>query len=170
VRQSGWISGALIGLAACTAATTELIGCGGGSGTSRPSETPIQVAGSYDIRKSVVEDTCGLSRPGDVFNNPGTVQHSPGATEFVLNDHGSRDLPGTLRRDGGFDLRPMSSLVMDTIPATDTFEGGRFTAAGFALRSTTVLQGSPVAGAPDGACRVVTLWDATKQGAPNVIP
>ncbi|HYU40701.1 MAG TPA: hypothetical protein VEQ84_00985 [Vicinamibacteria bacterium] len=180
MRQSGWISGALVSLAACTAATTgligcaaatiELIGCGGGSGTSRPSETAIQVGGSYDIRKSVVEETCGLSRPGDVFNNPGTVQHSPGATEFVLSDHGSRDLPGTLRRDGGFDLRPMSSLVMDTIPATDTFEGGRFTATGFALRSTTVLQRSPVTGAADGPCRVVTTWDATKQGAPNVIP
>jgi len=146
VRQSGWISGALVSLAACTAATTELIGCGGGSGTSRPSESAIQVAGSYDIRKSVVEETCGLSRPGDVFSNPGTVQHSPGATEFVLSDHGSRDLPGTLRRDG------------------------RFTATGFVLRVTTVLQRSPVAGAPDGPCRMVTLWDATKQGAPNVIP
>jgi len=160
VRQPGWVLGALVSLGAC----------GGGSGTSRPSESAIQVAGTYDIRKSVTEETCGLSRPGDVFTNPGTVQHSPGATEFVLNDHGTRDLPGTVRRDGGFDLRPASSVVMGTIAATDTFEGGRFTATGFVLRDTTVLQRSPAAGAPDGPCRVVALWSGTKQGAPNVIP
>jgi len=169
-RRAGWVWSAFVSLAACTAATTELIGCGGGGGTGGPSAAALQVAGTYDIRKSVTEDTCGLSHPGDVFTNPGTVQHSPGATEFVLNDHGTRDLPGTVRRDGGFDLRPTSSLVMGTIPATDTFESGRFTATGFVLRVTTVLQRSPVEGAPDGPCRVVTLWDATKQGAPNVIP
>ncbi len=98
------------------------------------------------------------------------MQHVPGAADFILNDHGTRDLPGTVRRDGGFDLRPSSSLVMNTIPATDTFDGGRFSATGFVVRVTTVLQRSPAAGAPDGPCRVVTMWEATKQGSPNVIP
>jgi hypothetical protein len=162
-KQAGWVCAAVVSLAACG-------GGGGGGVTATPSGPLLQVAGAYDIRKSVIEETCGLSRPGDVFTNPGTVAHAPGATDFVLNDHGTRDLPGTVRRDGGFDLRPQSSVVMGTIPATDTFENGRFTATGFALRVTTVLQRSPVADAPAGPCRVVTLWDGTKQGGPNVIP
>ena len=159
MRRAGWGSATLLGLAAC-----------GGAGTGRPSAPLLQVAGAYDIRKSVVEDTCGLSRPGDVFTNPGTVQHTAGGPAFVLNDHGTRDLPGTVGSDGAFDLRPASSIVMGTIPATDTFDGGRFTTTGFTLRDTTVLQRSPVAGAPDAPCRVVALWEGAKQGSPNVIP
>lgn len=163
-RQAGWAGGVIVlSLAACG-------GGGGSTGTGTPSGPPLQVAGTYDIQKSVVEDTCGLGRPGDAFTNPGTVAHSPGATEFVLNDHGTRDLPGTVRRDGSFDLRSQSSVVMDTIAATDTFESGRFSATGFSLRDTTALQRSPVAGAPPGPCRVVAVWEGAKRGAPNVIP
>jgi hypothetical protein len=61
-------------------------------------------------------------------------------------------------------------MVMGTIAATDTFEGGRFTASGFTVRDTTVLERSPAAGAPAGPCRVVASWEGAKQGAPNVIP
>jgi hypothetical protein len=145
-------------------------GCGGGPSTGAPTAPPIQVGGAYDIRKTVLVETCGLSAPGDVFSNPGTVQHTAGATEFVLNDHGTRDLPGTLRGDGTFDLRPFSSLVMSTIAATDTFDQGRFTTSGFTLRATTDLATSPRADAPAGPCRVVARWDGTRQGGANVIP
>lgn len=143
--------------------------CGGG-GPSGPAAPPIQVGGSYEIRKTVLTDTCGLSAPGDVFTNPGSVQHTAGATQFVLNDHGTRDLPGTLRADGTFALQPSSGLVMGTIAAADTFDEGRFTATGFTLRDTTDLAASPVPGAPAGPCRVVARWEGTKQGPPNVIP
>jgi hypothetical protein len=157
------------GLGGCVALLAAA--CGGGSTSpSTPAAPPIQVSGAYDIRKTVLTETCGLGVPGDVFTNPGTVQHAAGATAFVLNDHGTRDLPGTLHADGTFDLRPSSSLVMNTIPATDTFDQGRFTATGFTLRDTTDLQASPVAGVPAGPCRVVARWDGAKQGAPNVIP
>jgi len=145
-------------------------GCGGSNGGTSSPTAVIQVAGGYDIRKTIAEDTCGLSHPGDVITNPGTVAQAAGATDFVLNDHGTRDLPGTLHADGTFDLRPSSSLVMGAIAATDTFAGGRFTVSGFTVRVTTALQASPREGAPPGPCHVVTDWAGTKQGAPNVIP
>jgi hypothetical protein len=161
-RRNAFAAASLIAaLAAC--------GGSGAGGTPTPAAT-IHVAGSYDVRKTVTEDTCGLGASGDVVTNPATVQHATGATDFVLNDHGTRDLPGTVRADGSFDLRPLSSVVMGTIPATDTFDGGRFTATGFAVRNTTALQASPVAGGPAGPCHVVAAWEGTKQGAPNVIP
>jgi len=153
----------------CVAAALLAPACGG-SGTTGPEAPAIAVAGEYVIHKTVTSDTCGLSRPGDAFDNPGTVRHTPGPGPFVLNDHGSRDLPGTVRTDGTFDLQPSSGLVMNTIAARDTFSEGRFTPAGFSLRDTTDLEASPVAGAPPGPCRVVATWSAAKQGAPNVIP
>lgn len=98
------------------------------------------------------------------------MRHTAGASDFVLGDHGTRELPGTVRTDGAFDLRPASSLVMETITATDTFEDGRFTATGFTVRDTTALARSPIGGAADVPCRVVATWEAAKRGAPNVIP
>jgi hypothetical protein len=125
------------------------------------------VGGTYDIRKTVVTETCGLSSPGDAFSNPAEVRHTAGATTLVLNDHGTRDLPGTVNRDGTFTLAVSRSVVMGTIDAVDTWDGGRFTTTGFELRNTTDLASKP-GGGP--ACRVVAVWAGTKQGAPNVIP
>src|SRR5437899_2696943 len=87
----------------------------GGSSPSTPSGPQISVGGTYDIRKTVVSDTCGLSTPGDIFTNPADVRHPPGATTFVLNDHGTRDLSGALNRDGTFTLVPQRTTVMGTI-------------------------------------------------------
>jgi hypothetical protein len=151
----------------CTAALATAVACGGGSSPSTPSGPPLSVGGTYDIRKTVVTETCGLSTPGESFSNPGEVRHTPGATTFVLNDHGTRDLPGTVNRDGTFAIPVSRSVVMGTIDASDTWDGGRFTAAGFEVRATTDLASKP-GGGP--ACRVVTMWAATKQGTPNVIP
>jgi hypothetical protein len=152
---------ALFGMLAVTA------GCSGGSSPSTPSGPQLSVGGTYDIRKTVVTETCGLSTPGDSFTNPGEVRHTAGATAFVLNDHGTRDLPGTVNRDGTFTMPQSRGLVMNTIDAVDTFDNGRFTVSGFELRVTTDLASKP-GGGP--ACRVVTNWAATKQGTPNVIP
>jgi hypothetical protein len=143
---------------------------GGGSGAGGPDRPALAVAGDYLVHKIVLSDTCGLGAPGDAFDNPATVRHTAGATAFVLNDHGTRDLPGAVRTDGGFDLQPSSGLVMNTIPARDTFSEGRFNATGFFLRDTTDLDRSPVAGAPAGPCRVVASWTGSKSGPPNVIP
>ncbi len=129
--------------------------CGGGSSPSTPSGPQISVGGTYDIRKTVVSDTCGLSSPGDSFTNPADVRHTAGATTFVLNDHGTRDLSGTLNRDGTFTLAPQRSIVMGTIGALDTWDPGRFTATGFDVRDTTDLESRP-GGGP--ACRIVATW------------
>jgi hypothetical protein len=145
-------------------------GRGGGTPLPTPTTAAIEVAGSYEIRKSIAEDGCGLGGAGEVLTNPATVRHSRGAAEFVLDDHGTRDLPGSVGAGGAFELRGAASVVMGTIAATDTFEGGRFTATGFTVRDMTVLQRRPPAGAPDVPCRVVANWAATKLGAPNVIP
>jgi hypothetical protein len=147
--------------AAVTAVALVVPGCGS-NGPGSPSEVRIQVAGDYDIRKSVVSDACE-GQTGQT-SNPGRVSHAPGASAFTLNDHGTRDLPGTVNRDGTFSLRPFDGVANMTIPARDTFEGGRFIPTGFEVRVTTVLQTSP---AP---CTVVTQWSATKLGPPNVIP
>src|SRR4029077_16337382 len=106
-------------------------------GGTRPSGPTLAVAGDYTIRKTVLSDTCGLGAPGDVSEPPRTVRETPGQSSFVLNDHGTRDLPGAVRPDGSFDLQQSSGLVMNSIRATDTFSEGRFTAGGFALRDTT---------------------------------
>ncbi|HZR25281.1 MAG TPA: hypothetical protein VFA59_16920 [Vicinamibacterales bacterium] len=154
-RVGRWWGVAMVMVSAC-----------GGSSPSAPA-VQISVGGSYDIRKTVVSDTCGSFAPGTVFSNPGEVRHTAGATTFVLNDHGTRDLPGTINSDGTFALAASRSLVMNTINAVDTFDGGRFTTTGFELRDTTDLDANPNGG---GACRSVATWTGTKSGAPNVIP
>jgi hypothetical protein len=141
-----------------------ITGCGGSGGAAGPSTPLLSVAGAYEIRKTIVSDTCGGS--SETVSNPGEVRHTPGARAFVLNDHGTRDLPGTVDTDGSFSLEPSRGLVGGVVPAVDTFEGGRFTTAGFGVRVTTDLE----AAAGNAACRVVTQWDGAKQGTPNVIP
>jgi hypothetical protein len=150
-------------LAAAIAAAS-LAGCGGSGGGTGPTTPLLSVAGAYEIRKTIVSDTCGGS--SETVSNPGEVRHTPGARAFVLNDHGTRDLPGTIADDGAFSLEPSRGLVGGVVPAVDTFEGGRFTTAGFGVRVTTDLE----AAAGNAACRVVAQWDGAKQGTPNVIP
>jgi hypothetical protein len=133
--------------------------CGGASAPTAPA-VQISVGGIYDIHKTVTVETCGISSPGDGFTTPGEVRHVPGATTLVVNDHGTRDLPGTIKRDGSFTLAQSRGLVMNTINAVDTFDGGQFTLTGFQLRVTTDLESKP-GGGP--ACRVVTNWAARKR-------
>jgi hypothetical protein len=96
------------------------------------------------------------------------VRHTPGASSFVLNDHGTRDLPGTVSSDGSFMLRPFRGPAGD-YTAEDTYDLGRFTAAGFSMRVTTRVFRSQ-ADPPAADCVIVARWAGTKQGAPNVIP
>ena len=150
--------------ALCAAAS----GCGSNGSTTGPTPATIQVAGSYNIHKVTVSDTCGGSQPGDAIDNPGEVRQ-PSATTFVLNDHGTRDLSGSLSSNGTFSIAPVQSVVQNTIPATDTFANGQFTVQGFQVRVTTDLQSNPIT-AGGAACRVVADWTGAKQGAPNIIP
>jgi len=142
--------------------------CGGGGTPTAPTAPRISVAGNYDIHKTVTVDSCGISAPGSSFSNPGEVRHTAGATTFVLNDHGTRDLSGSLNADGSFTIAPTRGLVMNTINAVDTWDGGRFTTAGFDVRVTTDLETSPVNGGPP--CRVITQWAATRVGGQNTVP
>jgi hypothetical protein len=140
-----------------------LAGCGGGTSTPTPL---LSVGGDYSIEKTELSDGCG-GAPG-AFSNPGIVRHTPGATSLLLNDHGTRDLPGTIQRDGTFQLQPFRGPA-GGVDGQDTYDPGRFTTGGFAMRVTTVVfrsQGTP----PLADCTVVTQWAGTKQGAPNVIP
>jgi len=141
-----------------------LAGCGSG-GTSGP--TPVlSVGGDYSIQKTLVSDACDHQQ--GAFTNPGSVRHTPGSTTFVLNDHGTRDLPGSVDRDGTFTLQPFQGPA-GGVAGRDTYDGGRFSATGFSVHVTTVAfrsQGTPPA--PD--CIVVTQWAAVKQGPANVIP
>jgi hypothetical protein len=139
------------------------LACGGGGSSPTPI---IAVAGAYDIRKTFVEDTCPDGLQGQTFTNPGTVSHSPGASRFVLTDHGTRDLPGTVQPDGAFVLEPAHAVVHGTIPALDTWEDGRFTTTGFQVRNVTSLEAT----ATTAACHLVAQWEGTKVGSPNVIP
>src|SRR5262245_40328203 len=91
-------------------AWTTMIGCGRSSPWG-PAGPQLSVGGTYDIRKTVTSDTCGLSFPGDSFTNPGEVRHTAGASSFVLSDHGTRDLPGTVNRDGTFTMPQSRGLV-----------------------------------------------------------
>ena len=152
-------------LAAVFAASA--IACGGAA-TAPTSAPQIQIAGSYSVTKTTVSDTCGVSSPGAVIVTPADVRHTPGAGSFVLVDHGTRELPGTVAGDGTFAMAPFQSLVQGTIAATDTFSGGRFTTTGFSVRDTTDLATSPTTGGPP--CRIVADWSGAKEGAPNVLP
>src|SRR5262249_45683379 len=130
-----------------------LAGCGGSGGTAGPSTPILSVAGAYDICKTIASNTCGGS--SETVSNLGEVRHTPGARAFGFNDHGTRDLSGTVNADGTFSFEPSRGFVGGVIFAVDTFEGGRFTTAGFGVRVTTDLE----AAAGSAACRVVTQWD-----------
>jgi hypothetical protein len=139
-----------------------LAACGGAAAPS----VLIQVAGVYDIQKTFTEDTCGSDLAGRVVTNPGDVSHEPGASSFLLTDHGTRTLRGSVSSDGSFQLEASSGIVHGSIPAVDTFSAGRFTATGFHVHDVTELSAT----ASSAACRLVEDWDATKVGPPNVIP
>src|SRR5262245_53472897 len=111
-----------------------LVSCGGSTPVS--SSPAISVGGGYDIRKTTTFNSCNPGSVGSAFNNPGEVRQTPGQLTLVLNDHGTRDLPGTLNRDGTFALAPSPGLVMNTIRAVDTFDSGRFTTLGFHVQVT----------------------------------
>ena len=141
------------------------VGCGGSGASPNPAPL-LSIAGDYVIQKTTFSDGCEGRM--DVLSNPGSVRHTPGASTFVLDDHGTRDLPGTVDPTGAFALQPFEGQA-GGVPGRDTFENGRFTTSGFAVRVTTVvLRSRDTPPAPD--CTVVMQWSGAKQGAPNVIP
>jgi hypothetical protein len=139
------------------------IGCGGRTSTPPPSPTgptgALQVAGTYQISQTAVDDTCGVSSAPISFT--GTVAHTAGGTIFTLTDTVGTNFNGTVERDGNFTA--MATVGPDSGGQTysERLEG-RFTATGFS--ATLRVDVSP------RNCRFTRSWTAAKQGAPNVIP
>lgn len=131
-------------------------------GVVRPTDADtagaLRISGAYTLTKTVTSDTCAAGpSPASPFGNPGVIARDPGATTFVLNDHGTRNITGRTNADGTFTVDPLHALVMERIQAVDTFSEGRFTPTGFRAIVTTALAANPNRGG-GGPCRIVTRW------------
>jgi hypothetical protein len=147
-------------------AIVHTIGCGGNPSTPSSPTSPtgsnpgvLQVAGSYQISQTAVDDTCGMSSAPVSF--AGTVAHTAGATTFVLTDTVGTRFTGTVERDGNFTATATQGPDSGGQTYFERLEG-RFTTSGFS--SALRVDVSP------RNCRFTRSWTAVKQGAPNVIP
>ena len=143
-----------------------LAGCGGGNGTSAPPAAPagtLHVAGTYTIARSYVSNTCDPEIPGATTTVTGTVTHAPGGSQFTLANSDGGNFNARIEADGTFTSGVQSRIGVNGESYDLLFEG-RFAVQGF---RATVAVDLFRAG---GACRSVLDWEATKQGAPNVIP
>jgi hypothetical protein len=149
------LSGALIVLL-----SAGLAGCGGDSGPAAANPNDLQVAGSYQINPTIVQNACGSVT---VLPGPAQVTHAAGASDLQLS-HVGQTYTGRVERNGRFLMNP---LVITLAPgSTDTVViEGRFSSNGF---EAEVAVDAAHAGAPP--CRYIVRWQATKQGSPNVIP
>jgi hypothetical protein len=138
-------------------------GCGGGTSTpTRPTTSnagTLQVAGTYQISQTAVDDNCGMSSAPVTFN--GTVAHAPGATTFTLTDTVGTVFTGTVEANGNF----IATATVGPDAGGQTYAErleGRFSATGFSstLRVTMTPRN----------CQFTRSWTAAKQGAPNIIP
>lgn len=134
--------------------------CGGGSDPAAPTSTELQVAGSYQVVPTLGQNGCGsvTVQPG-----PAGVVHTAGASTLLLS-HADQTYSGRVERNGTFAMDPL--VITFGQGSTDTVRiQGRFSTGGF---EADVTVDAAHTGAP--ACRYVVRWQATKQGAPNVIP
>lgn len=120
---------------------------------------------SFLVTRHVTEDTCDPAHAMSASANPraatgASIARTPTGQRFVLNDHGTRNLFGSVDEQGRFTLDSQTSLVMDRIQATDTFSGGQFNEQGFVLLVVTTLDANPYR--EGGACRITTRWRATR--------
>ena len=124
-------------------------------GTGCDSTTPsdvLQVAGTYQISQTALEDTCGMSSAPVSF--PGTVAHTAGATTFTLTDSVGTRFTGTVNREGNF----TATVTVGPDPGGQTYSErleGRFTATGFS--ATLRVDVSP------RNCWFTRSWTAVKQ-------
>jgi hypothetical protein len=134
-------------------------GCGGSS-TTGPAQTVLQVGGSYQVTPTLAQNPCGqiTVEPG-----PAQVAHTPGASDFRLT-HAGQTYAGHVQSSGAFTTDPL--VIPFPNNSTDTVRiEGRFRADGF---DATVSVDLAHSGAPP--CHYVVNWNAAKQGSPNVIP
>lgn len=142
---------ALLSLSACASS---------GAPTTPSGPQPLHVAGSYQITKTGVEDTCG--GPLTPVTIVGTVTHSPGGATLVLND-GYTAFSGTIAADGTFAIPATNTTPHEGAPIVTTFEQGRFEGTTFEARVTLNING-PAAPTPFPACRVVQTWRGVRTG------
>ena len=142
-----------------------LPGCGG-SGSSAPTAPPngaLHVAGTYTIARSYLSNTCDPEIAGATATVMGTVTHAQGASQFTLANSDGGNFNGRVETDGTF----TSGLQHRTGANGESYDllfEGRFSVQGFRATAAVDLFRA------GGACRSVLDWEATKQGAPNILP
>ncbi len=153
--------------AATVALLCGLLGrCGGGNGTSTAPAPPagtLHVAGTYTIARSYVSNTCDPEIPGATATVTGTVTHAPGGSQFTLANSDGGNFNARIETDGTFTSGVQHRTGVNGESYDLLFEG-RFSLQGFRATAAVDLFRAP------GACRSVLDWEATKQGAPNVLP
>lgn len=116
---------------------------------------------SFLVAKAVTSNTCTPSEnPPPMIGTGASIARTPTGARFVLNDHGTRNMSGTVGTDGAFEIPRSESIVMEKIHAADTFSQGRFDQAGFSMTVTTDLDANP--DGKGGPCRMVTAWRGTR--------
>jgi hypothetical protein len=155
-----------IGASAAVLLGALLARCGGGTGSSGPTPPPagaLHVAGTYSIVRSYVSNTCDPEIPGATATVTGTVTHAQGASQFTLANSDGGNFNARIEPDGTFTSGVQHRVGVNGESYDLLFEG-RFAPQGF---RATVAADLFRAGGP---CRSVLDWEATKQGAPNVLP
>lgn len=135
-------------------------GCGSSS-PSAPQPAVLQVAGAYQIAPTLVQDACGGT---SVAPGPAQVTQAPGANSMQLS-HAGLTYTGRVEATGAFTTDALSVTLASGTAVTIGI-AGRFASNGFDA-NVTVDETRPGA---SGSCRYVVRWQATKQGAPNVLP
>jgi hypothetical protein len=135
--------------------------CGSSSPSSPAAPAQLQIAGAYQITPTLLQDGCGGT---SVSPGPAQVTHTAGASQFQLS-HAGITYAGRVDAAGGFSTDPVSVTLSAGTSVSVRVEG-RFSTGGF---DATVTVDESRLGAT-AACRYVVRWQASKQGAPNVLP
>lgn len=140
--------------------TTNSVAGGCGKSDTGPSQAPpvLQVAGGYQITQQPLTDTCGGGQPAAVT---GTVTHAAGSSTFSLSDTGGTTFNGSVQNSGDFTANAVFGPDSGGQTYTQQLQG-RFATDGFT--ATLSVQVTP------RNCDFTRRWNATKQGARNVIP
>jgi hypothetical protein len=112
----------------------------------------IAIAGTYQIVQRAIETTCGDT--GTPASVTGTVNHTPGATPFVLSDSGGTTFTGNVQQNGTFTANAVFGPDSGGQTYTQRLEG-TFTASGFTARLNVDVT--------PRNCRFARDWTGTKQ-------
>lgn len=142
------------------ASAIALAGCGSSS-PAAAGPALLQVGGAYQVTPTLLQDACGGTT---VAPGPAQVAHAPGTSALQLS-HAGLTYAGRVEATGAFTTDPLSGTLASGAAVTVRIEG-RFTTSGF---DASVTVDETRTGSVD-PCRYVVRWQATKQGAPNVLP